>query len=78
MPKTFLRENEYVPIFFIHTLSICNFNHHPQKISKYIHEKNPNYGTGLTNIGYFYIQLYKFKKVILHVHTKVVYTQVCT
>lgn len=34
--------------------------------------------TGLTNISYFYVQLYKFKKAILYVYTKVVYTQVCT
>lgn len=30
--------------------------------------------TGLTNISYFYVQLYKFKKSILYVCTKVVYT----
>lgn len=41
-------------------------------------KKNPNVDTGLTNTSYFYVQLYKFKKAILYVCTKVVYTQVCT
>lgn len=41
-------------------------------------KKIQNVDTGLPNTSYFYVQLYNFKKAILYVCTKVVYTQVCT
>lgn len=65
-------------VHFIDTLSICNFNGPKEKVQMYKWEKKSKLDTGLTNVSYFYVQLYKFKKAILYVCTKVVYTQVCT
>ena len=49
-----------------------------QKKKSEMYKWKKNVDTGLTSISYFYVQLYKFKKAILYVYTKVVYTQVCT
>lgn len=55
--------------------SICNFNQPKEKLPNVQVKKIQTVDTSLTNISYFYVQLYKFKKPIC---TKVVYTQICT
>lgn len=70
------RESGIIAIHFRH--SICNFNQPKEKFPNVQVKKIQTVDTSLTNISYFYVQLYKFKKPILYVCTKVVYTHICT